>query len=462
MKAAEVVICGAGIAGVALAYELAVRRGVQGVVLVDERPPLSLTSDKSTECYRNWWPGPGDDMVRLMNRSIDLLEQLADESDNYFHLNRRGYVYLTADPTQAQQLQRESEQIAALGGGALRVHHGRPTDPAYPSRHAHGYDKTLTGADLLLNPAQIQAELPFVAADTVAMLHPRRCGWLSAQQFGMYLLEQAKQAGVELVAGRVTAVETAANAVAAVQVQLNGRTDSERIATPSFVNAAGPLVGEVGRLLGVDLPIYNELHGKVAFEDTHGLIPRHVPMLIWTDPVSLFWDEEERADLAASAETRWLVEPFPAGVHFRPEGADSAQTLLAVWTYHVAPQPFTWPPKFDPEYAELVVRGLARMVPGLARYAGRMGKPWVDGGYYCRTRENRPLISPLPVAGAFVLGAFSGYGIMAALGAAELLAGQLLGTAETPAYAAAFHLGRYQDPAYQKLLETWDSHAGQL
>jgi hypothetical protein len=27
-------------------------------VIVGERPPLSRTSDKSTECYRNWWPGP--------------------------------------------------------------------------------------------------------------------------------------------------------------------------------------------------------------------------------------------------------------------------------------------------------------------------------------------------------------------------------------------------------------------
>src|SRR5512137_2145144 len=97
---AEVVICGAGIAGVAAAYHLAVRRGVRGVVLVDERPPLTLTSDKSTECYRNWWPGPGDDMVALMNRSIDLLEELARESGNRFMLNRRGYLFVTADPTQ--------------------------------------------------------------------------------------------------------------------------------------------------------------------------------------------------------------------------------------------------------------------------------------------------------------------------------------------------------------------------
>jgi len=43
---AEVVICGAGIAGIAAAYHLAVRHGLTDVVLVDERPPLSLTRDR--------------------------------------------------------------------------------------------------------------------------------------------------------------------------------------------------------------------------------------------------------------------------------------------------------------------------------------------------------------------------------------------------------------------------------
>ena len=95
---AQVVICGAGIAGVSAAYHLAVRHAVRDVVLIDERPPLSLTSDKSTECYRNWWPGPGPAMVSLLNRSIDILEELAQDSGNIFHLNRRGYLYLSADP----------------------------------------------------------------------------------------------------------------------------------------------------------------------------------------------------------------------------------------------------------------------------------------------------------------------------------------------------------------------------
>ena len=94
---ADVVICGAGIAGIAAAHALAVTHGVANVVLVDERPPLTLTSDKSTEAYRNWWPGPDDAMVRLMNRSIDLLEQWSDASGDRFLMNRRGYVYATAD-----------------------------------------------------------------------------------------------------------------------------------------------------------------------------------------------------------------------------------------------------------------------------------------------------------------------------------------------------------------------------
>jgi len=113
-RAAEVVICGAGIAGIAAAYHLAARRAVREVVLVDERPPLSLTSDKSTECYRNWWPGPGDAMVAVMNRSIDLLEELAHESGNVFRLNRRGYLFATADPDRGSHFVRMAEEAVAL------------------------------------------------------------------------------------------------------------------------------------------------------------------------------------------------------------------------------------------------------------------------------------------------------------------------------------------------------------
>jgi glycine/D-amino acid oxidase-like deaminating enzyme len=68
-----------------------------------------------------------------------------------------------------------------------------------------------------------------------------------------------------------------------------------------------------------------------------------------------------------------------------------------------------------------------------------------------KTRENRPLIGPLPVTGAYVLGALSGYGLMASR-RRGLLAAHVVGEA-TPAYANAFRLERYEDPTYQALLE---------
>src|SRR5438105_11528011 len=111
---AEVVICGAGIAGIATAYHLT-RQGVTDIVLVDERPPLSLTSDKSTECYRNVWPGPGDAMVAAMNRSIDLLEELARESGNMFRLNRRGYLFATAQAQRVAGLVQAAREAAMPG-----------------------------------------------------------------------------------------------------------------------------------------------------------------------------------------------------------------------------------------------------------------------------------------------------------------------------------------------------------
>ncbi|MFW5943337.1 MAG: NAD(P)/FAD-dependent oxidoreductase, partial [Chloroflexota bacterium] len=451
-KKANVVICGAGIAGVTAAYHLAVRHGVRDVLLVDERPPLSLTSDKSTEAYRNWWPGPGDEMVRFMDRSIDLLEELAHETNNRFLMNRRGYVFLTADPAQARQMQETAETIAGLGAGPLRVHPG-PTD--YHPSPGEGYEGQPRGADLLLDQALIQEHYPFISDDAVALLHPRRCGWLSAQQLGMHLLQEAKAHGVTFLTGRLTDVIVEHNRVRGVCV------DGEQIEAGAFVNAAGPLVGQVAQLLDVELPVFNELHGKISFDDYEAVIPRDAPLMIWNDPVKLMWSEEERAELAADEEMRWLVEPFPAGVHFRPEGGENSAILLALWTYDVEIMEPQWPPQFEPFYPEVILRGLARMVPDLSRYIGRMRNVYVDGGYYCKTRENRPLITPLPVDGAYLIGALSGFGIMASQAAGELLAAHITG-GELPDYAPAFHLSRYDDPRYQALLDGWESGAGQL
>jgi glycine/D-amino acid oxidase-like deaminating enzyme len=107
------------------------------------------------------------------------------------------------------------------------------------------------------------------------------------------------------------------------------------------------------------------------------------------------------------------------------------------------------------QYPELVLRGLTKMLPGLNQYHQKIPRPTIDGGYYIKTRENRPIIGKLPVHGAYVIGALSGYGIMAACAAGELLALHVTGN-KLPSYAPSFSLERYADPEYKRLLDSWD------
>jgi glycine/D-amino acid oxidase-like deaminating enzyme len=455
-SSAAVVICGAGIAGVAAAYHLAVRRGLRDIVIVDERPPLTLTSDKSAECYRNWWPGPGDDMVALMDRSIDLLEELATESGNVFRLNRRGYLFATAEEERVATFVRAADEAARLGAGPVR-HHTTPSGDYRPSA-PEGFDRGLRGTDVITEPSLIRRHYPWLAADTIALLHARRCGWFSGQQLGMYMLEQARAQGVRLLEGTVERIDATGGRVRGVQVATAG--GAATVGTERAVLAAGPYLGRAGRMLGLELPIFCELHSKVAFNDRLGAMPREAPMTIWADPLTLSWSAEEREELAASARHRHLIDELPAGAHGRPEGSGESTAVLGVWTYDVEPVEPTFPLAFDPAHPEVVLRGMARMIPAMAPYVEKLPRCFMDGGYYTKTRENRLLSGPLPIEGAYVIGALSGYGMMSSNGAADLLA-DYIAERPLPAYAPAFRLDRYEDPAYQKLLDTWGD-SGQL
>ena len=84
----------------------------------------------------------------------------------------------------------------------------------------------------------------------------------------------------------------------------------------------------------------------------------------------------------------------------------------------------------------------------------------MDGGYYVKTRENRPLIGPVGIEGAHISCAFSGFGVMASCGSGDLIARHILGE-PLPEDAGAFLLARYQDPNYRAMLENWGD-GGQL
>ena len=447
-QTADILICGAGITGIAAAHYLS-KAGIQNILLVDERPPLSLTSDHSTECYRNWWPDP--EMLALINRSIDLMEELANESGNVFHMNRRGYLYVTADESKVAGLEAASHRTSELGAGPLRVHSAESS--SYQPAHPEGLRDSPDGADLLLGNDLIRKHFPYLTDRAVAALHARRAGWLSAQQLGMYLLETGRRRGVRFESARVTEVDVANGRVNGVRL-----SSGERVDSPIFINAAGPYLKNVGKLLGVELPVHTELHLKAAIKDPLGVVGRDAPLLIWNDAQMLPWEKDECEALAEDDETRWLTEAFPSGAHTRPEGA--GDDILMLWEYQTRVMDPVDPPTMDEQYPEIALRGLAAMLPRMKEYFARMPRPQLDGGYYTKTRENRPLVGPMGVDGAYVIGAVSGYGIMSACGVADLLTAHITDV-KLPDYANDFALARYDDPEYQKKLENWGD-SGQL
>ncbi|MEX1124476.1 MAG: FAD-dependent oxidoreductase [Acidimicrobiia bacterium] len=446
---ANVMVIGAGIAGVSAAYHLAVTQGLERVRIVDPRPPLTLTSDKSTECYRNWWPNTP--MIELMNHSIDLLEKMAAESGNVIGMNRRGYLFVTGNEARFHSMIEEAHLTSTLGAGPVRIHPG--PIPYRPSPEA-GYLGAPEGADIFVGSDTVREHFPFITEHAVGAIHVRRAGWFSAQQLGAWMLDRARENGARFIQDEVTGIAVIGGSVSGVSLESGGEVEAAVV-----VDAAGPMSRSVAAMVGLEVPVFAELHLKVAYREHLGVIPRHAPMFIWSDPQTIDWSDDERAELERQGRHDLLGE-MPIFCHGRPEGGSDSSYLLALWEYHDDVRDPVWPLPHDPLYPEVVMRGLTTMAPGLAPYLKGLPHSVVDGGYYIKTRENRPLVGPAGPEGFHLVVGMSGFGVMVAAGAGDLLARHVAG-ADLPSYSDAFLLGRYDDPAYLALTADTD-RSGQL
>jgi glycine/D-amino acid oxidase-like deaminating enzyme len=433
----DIVICGAGIAGIAVAYYLSTVQGISNILLVDKRPVMTLTSDKSGECYRNWWSHPT--MTQLINHSIDLMDEMALQSNNFFHLNRQGYAYVSEKPQSAQL-----EHFVNLPVGNIRIHDNVSSSDYQPTQN---YDGDLTGADVLQNRNLFEQYFPHLSDAIDTLIHVRRAGWLSAQQLGAYMLEAARAGGLQEIRGKVSNIEVDSDGISAIIIQQE--SEQKRIETRTFVNATGPYANHIAAMMGESLPIYNILHQKVVFQDIHGIVPRNAPFTIYLDEQFLDWSDEERNFLQDNPEDQWLLEKFPGGLHIRPEGGADSNWIKLGWAFNnIKEEAPSDEPQLPQSFPDIVVRGATRMIPDLKKYINQIPTPIMyDGGFYTRTEENMPIISPMNTKGAYVIGALSGFGIMAACAAGDTLALQIVGN-EIDSYASQFLLSRYDNPDY--------------
>ena len=348
----------------------------------------------------------------------------------------------------------QGKEAEEFGAGKFR---NNPSNSGYIRNPNTGYISELDGSDLITGQSNIQEIFPYLNEKTVAVLHARRCGSMSAQQLGMYLFEEAKRNGCEFKTAYMKGVDTKAGAVNSVIIENNGV--EEQIESDAVVLCGGPHINATLKSMNVELPILVEKHVKISLPDTLSVVPRSAPLMIWADAIKLNWSTEESEELEQFSETKWLLQEFPAGVHGRPVG--EGNQVLMYWTYdcETSERP-SFPLEWSEYLPEVTLRGMAHMIPGLKQYLDPMPKPYVDGGYYTKTPENRPLIGPLDIKGAFICGAFSGFGIMSACASGELISKHVT-NGILPSYSKAFDPSRFSDSNYLAEIKTWDMD-GQL
>lgn len=444
-KRANIVICGAGIAGIATAHALATRHARSDILIVDPRPPMSLISATSGENYRNWWPQPR--LAEFSSRSMDIMDRLAGENGENFRISRRGYAYVTRSSDVNAVINELQATYGHTGAGEIRVHERASDLPA-----------AADGADVLIDRDAIRERFPHLSDDISIIVLVRRAGDLDSQQLGQHMLNEAKAHGVSLIKGEIKGVTARHNGF---RVEAKTPDGAVMIETGTFINAAGPFAKRIASMLDADLPLECIYQQKIAFEDHLGAIPRNAPFTIDQDAGLLGWPDEARELLAEDPEMAWLAGVQPGGVHVRPEGGDKSRWLKLGWATNKLAEDPVWEPSGPDTFPEIVMRGAARMVPGLEAYCDAMPRALTHyGGYYTRTAENWPLIGPMGPDGAFMVAGLSGYGTMTACAAGELCAGWITDT-QMPDYARDFSLARINDAKLmRKISQT--SYAGEL
>ena len=433
--AATVTIVGAGIAGICAAYYIKKVLPDFRVCLVDCVEPMSFTSAQSGENYRDWWPHPS--MSAFIDHSIDLMEEIAAISDNRILMTRGGYLLGSRAPSVDDILQ----GLAADHPMRSEIRFHSLTTNEYQQVSPGDWRSDIRGIDVLSGPKLITGQFPQLDPQIQHLLHIRRAGDISAQQLGQWMIEQARSLGLQQLRGEVTAIDIGAD----FNIEIVSQGKSTTLRSEIVINATGPFTNQISQMWGESLPVKNYLQQKIAFEDTLSALPREQPFVVDLDNQFIDWTDQERHWLETDKDGQQFLQEMPGGIHCRPVGGQQSRWVKLGWAYNETAALAKRDPSFDAFFPDIVIRGTSRLNPGLAPYVSRPpGKLQHYGGWYTMTEENFPIIGPYQQPGAFVIGALSGFGSMAACAAGKLIADYLTG-GSLPDYAADLSLQRYSN-----------------
>jgi sarcosine oxidase subunit beta len=278
---ADVVVIGAGIMGLSVAYSLAKQHGIRQVSVLDATYLCGGASGRNGGGVRAQWSDERN--IQLMQKSLILFREFAREHRINTWFRQGGYLFLA----------RTHEQAAALSESvALQRKFGLASELVQPA------DLTRIVPELDARGVELCSYNP-----DDAVVFPWPFVWGYAQG--------AAELGVEVLPfTRVTAIEVGKGGIERVQ--------SERgsIATRTVVNACGAFSPDVAAMVGVKLPTWPLRHEICASE---ALKPWLVPLV--ADLASgLYFSQSMRGEIVGGISN----EQVPKG----PDQRSSARFLV--------------------------------------------------------------------------------------------------------------------------------------
>ena len=415
-----IAICGAGIAGVATAYYILKKRKDCNVILIDKNQPLSFTTSKSGENFRDYWPEKN--MRQFVSDSIELMKELKTQyGENSFEMKNSGYNFIGHDVDNP-----------IFGSG--------------DKENSTSYLQEFT------NTSAIQKDFPYLDKKIEKVVRIKNAGKIDVYDLGTLLLKEAKNMGLTFIEGEIVRIEKSGTKF---QIVLDSE---ELIDADKVVIATGPFLNKIATMFGFQFPISNTLQRKFIIPDPNKIIPKNMPFTIYADKQYLDWSTDELEFFKSDEKYKWLLKEFPGGLHIKPE----TEGIKLGWAFQTEKSE----PSFDIPgfefFPQVVLKGASRFIPELSAYENDIPTPLIEyAGYYTRTKENWPLIGQTEVNNVYVVGALAGYGTMSACAAGKLCANYIFDKPDLPEYAAYFDPLRYENEEIVKAMNELDSD-GQL
>lgn len=241
IKKADIVIIGGGVVGCSIAYNLA-KLGAKNIILLEKN---TLSSGATGRCGAGIRQQFGTKMNCILAReSIKIFENLSQELEYDIELNQSGYLILAYTEKEVNQFKKNVALEQSLNIKARFI--------------------TVEEAKEIVPPLNTEGILAATFCLTDGHANPFKTNFAYA--------EAAERLGVKIYNfTEVKEIETENHKIVAVN------TDKGKVLTPMVVNAAGGYSGIIGKMVGVDIPVYSQRHQILI---TEPLDPLFRPMLM--------------------------------------------------------------------------------------------------------------------------------------------------------------------------------------